>query len=317
MGRGKLSQVAIRALQTGANLLLFDQELTPSQARNLARSTELKVLDRTQLILDIFAQRAISREGKLQVEMAQLRYALPHLSEKDNALSRLTGGIGARGPGETKLEIDRRRVRDRLTRLKRELEAVKSQRSLRRARRRRLNVPVVSIIGYTNAGKSSLLNTLTHSGVLVEDRLFATLDPTTRRLRLPRDQEIIITDTVGFIRRLPDELIEAFSATLEELAQADLLIHLIDASTPGVEERIRVVEELLNQLDLGGLPCLKVFNKADLTEGQHLARLCARHEGLAACALDGASLGPLVEAIQDKLAHLGWPPRPEAVGRPA
>ncbi len=306
MGRGKLIEIAIMALKVGANLLVFDQDLTPTQSRNLIRQTELRILDRTQLILDIFAQRAHSREGKLQVEMAQLRYSLPHLAERDNALSRLTGGIGARGPGETKLEIDRRRVRDRLARLSRELETVRKQRHHRRARRAKSNLPIVSIVGYTNAGKSTLLNTLTHSRILAEDRLFATLDPTTRRLRLPRDQEIIITDTVGFIRHLPATLLEAFRATLEELNEADLLIHLIDGAAPGAEERMEVVEALLVELGLAEIPVLRVFNKADLADGQTLARLCKRHGGLAVSALDHDSLLPLVEAIQSRLARLGW-----------
>jgi len=301
MGRGKLSQVAVKALQSGANLILFDQELSPTQARNLARQTELKILDRTQLILDIFAQRARSREGQLQVEMAQLRYCLPHLAEKDNALSRLTGGIGARGPGETKLEIDRRRVRDRITRLGRDLERIKRQRQGRRARRRRFRLPIVSIIGYTNAGKTTLLNTLTASRLLASDRLFATLDPTNRRLRLPHDQEIIITDTVGFIRRLPAELREAFQATLEELSEADLLLHVIDAAAPGLEERIGVVEELLAELELSDIPAIKVFNKADRADPASLAGWVRRQGGLAVCALDEASLLPLVNLIQESV----------------
>ena len=303
MGRGKLIQVALAALNSGANLLLLDQELSPTQARNLGRMTELRILDRTQLILDIFAQRARSHEGKLQVEMAQLRYRLPHLADKDNALSRLTGGIGARGPGETRLEIDRRRTRDRITRLGRELKRIQKQRAGRRKSRRDALVPVISIVGYTNAGKSTLLNTLTKSGVHVEDRLFATLDPTTRRLRLPRDREVIITDTVGFIRRLPQELIEAFRATLEELEEADLLLHLIDASEPGAEERIEVVEKLLESLDLEDKPCLKVFNKADLAEPESLALLQARHPALAVSALDRESLIPLVETLVDWCAR--------------
>ncbi len=303
MGRGKLSQVAIKALQAGANLLLFDQELTPSQARNLARFTELRIVDRTQLILDIFAQRARSREGKLQVEMAQLRYRLPHLADEDNALSRLSGGIGGRGPGETKLEIDRRRVREREARLAKELAGMKRQRLNRRLRRRRAALPVVSIIGYTNAGKSTLLNTLTRSRILAEDRLFATLDPTSRRLKLPRDQEVIITDTVGFIRCLPTQLIEAFSATLEELAEADLLLHVIDAAAPGVEERIEAVEALLSRLGLKTIPCLKIFNKADLADRVGLAALVRRHGGTPVCALKEESLLPLVALIEERFAR--------------
>ncbi len=297
MGRGKLTQVALEALNSGANLLLLDQDLSPTQARNLGHLTELRILDRTQLILDIFAQRARSHEGKLQVEMAQLRYRLPHLADKDNALSRLTGGIGARGPGETKLEIDRRRTRDRITRLGKELKKIQKQRAGRRKSRRDALVPIISIVGYTNAGKSTLLNTLTSSEVQVEDRLFATLDPTTRRLRLPKDREVIITDTVGFIQRLPRELIQAFRATLEELDEADLLLHLVDASQPGAEDRIRVVEDLLESLELDQKPCLKVFNKADLAEPQALAELTLRHQAPAVSALDRESLLPLVERL--------------------
>ncbi|MBW1711910.1 MAG: GTPase HflX [Deltaproteobacteria bacterium] len=304
LGRGKLSQVAIQALQTGANLLLFDQDLSPSQARNLARLTELRIIDRTQLILDIFAQRARSHEGKLQVEMAQLRHRLPHLADKDNALSRLTGGIGARGPGETKLEIDRRRVRDRIARLSRDLEKLKRQRAGRRKRRQRSKMPVISIVGYTNAGKSTLLNTLTQSRIGTENRLFATLDPTSRRLKLPRDQEVIITDTVGFIRRLPGELIEAFQATLEELTEADLLIHLVDAVSPGAEDRIEVVERLLDRLGLQSMPRLTVFNKTDLADPEKLASLVQRRQGLAVCALNKASLLPLVQKLEEYLARL-------------
>lgn len=301
MGKGKLAQVAIQALQLGANLLLFDQELSPSQARTLARLTELRIIDRTQLILDIFAQRARSHEGKLQVEMAQLRYRLPYLADRDNALSRLTGGIGARGPGETKLEVDRRRVRDRLARLKKDLKRLSKQRAGRRAKRQATGLPVISIVGYTNAGKSTLLNALTRSKVMAEDRLFATLDPTTRRLRLPKEQEIIITDTVGFIRRLPEELIEAFRATLEELSEADLLLHLVDASEDGWEERILVVERLLEELDLGLIPRLTVFNKADLAKKDELEIIRNQSDQpLVVSATRPKSLLPLVEELE------GW-----------
>jgi len=304
MGRGKLSQVAVTALQQGADLLLFDQELSPSQARNLALQTELRILDRTMLILDIFAQRAKSHEGQLQVEMAQLRHALPHLADKDNALSRLTGGIGARGPGETKLEIDRRRVRDRIAKLKKGLSLIMRQRAGRRDLRRRSRVPIISIVGYTNAGKSTLLNTLTSSSVRAEDRLFATLDPTTRRLRLPQEQEVIITDTVGFIRHLPRELIEAFQATLEELFEADLLLHLVDGAEPGAEGRVEVVEELLKRLGLEETPRMTVFNKADLADPEELIKLQARWPGPAVSALDPESLLGLVAEISERIRRL-------------
>ena len=223
MGKGKLSDVVIRALQIGANLLIFDHELTPAQVRSITDFTELKVIDRTQVILDIFAQRAHSRDGKIQVELAQLKYLLPRLIEKNTAMSRLTGGIGGTGPGETKLEINRRRVRDKIHRLEEGLKNIQKGRNTRRSSRERAGLPVVSIVGYTNAGKSTLLNALTNSNVLVEDRLFATLDPKSSRLRFPRDTEAVITDTVGFIRNLPKELFAAFRATLEELHEADVL----------------------------------------------------------------------------------------------
>ena len=247
MGKGKLSDVVIRALQIGANLLIFDHELTPAQVRSITDFTELKVIDRTQVILDIFAQRAHSRDGKIQVELAQLKYLLPRLIEKNTAMSRLTGGIGGTGPGETKLEINRRRVRDKIHRLEEGLKNIQKGRNTRRSSRERAGLPVVSIVGYTNAGKSTLLNALTNSNVLVEDRLFATLDPKSSRLRFPRDTEAVITDTVGFIRNLPKELFAAFRATLEELHEADVLLHLIDVSNPDFEDHIVAVEKILEE----------------------------------------------------------------------
>ena len=236
MGREKLMDLTVRAFQLGADLLIFDQELNPSQMHSIADLTELRVIDRTQLILDIFAQRAHSREGKLKVELAQMKYLLPRLTAKDSGLSRLTGGIGGRGPGETKLEIDRRKVRDQIHRLGRELDHLNQGRRVRRVKRHQNRLPVISIIGYTNVGKSTLLNALTHSKVYVEDKLFATLDPTTRRLRFPRERDVIITDTVGFLRNLPKDLLDAFRATLEELKDADLFLHVIDISHPRFEE---------------------------------------------------------------------------------
>jgi len=263
LGRGKLVEIVLQSLRLGANLLLFDQELSPSQIRSVTDHTDLRVIDRTQLILDIFASRARSREGKLQIEMAQLKYMLPKLTTRDDALSRLTGGIGARGPGETRLEIDKRRINDRITRLGKELKAVGDQRYHRRNRRRKRDVPVISLVGYTNAGKSTLLNTLTKSEIQAEDLLFATLDPTSRRLRFPEDMEVIITDTVGFIRNLPADLLKAFESTLEELFEADLLLHVIDVSNPSWRQQVEVVETILAELELDALPCLKVFNKMD------------------------------------------------------
>ncbi|RMG00559.1 MAG: GTPase HflX, partial [Nitrospirae bacterium] len=232
IGVGRLRELIIEALARGATLLIFDQDLTPSQSKAITDLTELKVIDRTQLILDIFAKRAHTRDGKVQVELAQLRYRLPHLSGKGTAMSRLTGGIGGRGPGEMKLEIDRRRVRDRISQLERELKKLSKARGQRKKRRVARGIPIVSIVGYTNAGKSTLLNNLTSSDVFTEERMFATLDTASRRLRFPREREVIITDTVGFIRDLPRDLMAAFRSTLEELEDADLLIHLVDISSP-------------------------------------------------------------------------------------
>ncbi len=290
LGKGKLADIMIRALQLDANLLIFNQELNPSQIRSITDFTDLRVIDRTQLILDIFAHRAMSREGKLQVEMAQLKYMLPRLSSRDDALSRLTGGIGARGPGETKLEIDRRRINDRLARLSKELKQVSKERYRRRAKRRRKDLPVLSLVGYTNAGKSTLLNTLTHSNIVAEDKLFATLDPTSRRLRFPTDMEVILTDTVGFIRHLPAELVQAFMATLEELQEADLLVHVVDVSNPNFRQQMSVVDKLLQELDLGDLPILKLFNKVDLVEDRQQVLQMVGDEGIVVSAMERESL---------------------------
>lgn len=297
LGKGKLADIMILALQLDANLLVFNQELNPSQIRSITDFSDLRVIDRTQLILDIFAHRAMSREGKLQVEMAQLKYMLPRLSSRDDALSRLTGGIGARGPGETKLEIDRRRINDRLARLSKELKQVSRERYRRRAKRRKMDVPVLSLVGYTNAGKSTLLNTLTNSDIIAENKLFATLDPTSRRLRFPTEMEVILTDTVGFIRNLPAELVQAFMATLEELKEADLLIHVIDLSNPNYRDQMSVVENLLVKLELGDIPVLKVFNKIDLIEDNQNAHEIVGDEGLMVSALQPETLSEfLVEA---------------------
>lgn len=298
LGKGKLADIMISALQLDANLLIFNQELNPSQVRSITEFTDLRVIDRTQLILDIFAHRARSREGKLQVEMAQLKYMLPRLSSRDDALSRLTGGIGARGPGETKLEIDRRRINDRLARLARDLKAVGKERYRRRSQRRKKDLPVISLVGYTNAGKSTLLNTLTDSDILAENKLFATLDPTSRRLRFPTDMEVIITDTVGFIRHLPDELLQAFKATLEELGEADLLVHVIDVSNPNHINHIQVVEKLLLELDLGDIPTLKVFNKIDMVQEGDDFREAIEREGVMISALDASTFGPFLERAE-------------------
>ena len=301
MGKDRLSSLSIRALQLGATLLIFDQDLNPSQVRSLTDFTDLKVIDRTQLILDIFAQRARTREGKLQVEMAQLKYILPRLVGRDDALSRLTGGIGGRGPGETRLEIDRRRVRDKIHRLQKELEAIRTQRKQRRGKRNRKGLPVISIVGYTNAGKTTLLNTLTHSRQKAEDLYFATLDPTSRRLRFPKDREVIITDTVGFIKNLPKDLLTAFRATLEELEEADLLLHVIDVSHPRFEDQISVVESLLGELELSRLRVLRVFNKVDLVSREYAATQCARYQAVPVCALQQETLGELLSAMEQAM----------------
>ncbi|MDH3604633.1 MAG: GTPase HflX [Candidatus Tectomicrobia bacterium] len=303
VGRGKLDEVIVRSLQVGADLLIFDQILTPGQSRAIAERTELKVIDRTMLILDIFAQRAHSREGKLQVELAQLKYLMPYLANKGTALSRLAGGIGGRGPGETKLEVDRRRVQDRINHLEKQLRNVSQRRHLRRQQRQRRELPVISIVGYTNAGKSTLLNTLTHSSVLAQDRLFATLDPASRRLRFPRDLEVIVTDTVGFIRDLPPDLIAAFQATLDELHDADLLLHVVDVSSPYIDDHIKAVETILIDLNLGDIPQLIVLNKADLVSPEVAANMARLHQGVAISAHDRDTLPPLMHCLQELLGN--------------
>jgi GTP-binding protein HflX len=264
MGEGMMRDVVIRAMQRGASMLIFDQELTPAQIRSISAMTELKVIDRSQLILDIFARRAKTLDGKVQVELAQLKYLLPRLTGRGVQMSRLMGGIGGRGPGETKLETDRRRIRDRIASLERELKELSQGRDQRRKQRVKAGVPIISIVGYTNAGKSTLLNTLTKSDVFTEDLLFATLDTSTRRLRFPREREVIITDTVGFIRSLPKSLLGAFKATLEEMRDADLLLHVVDASHPRFEDQITQVRTILEELGLGDKQELLVYNKSDL-----------------------------------------------------
>jgi len=263
MGKGKLKDLVIRGMQKGAGLLIFDDELTPGQVAAISEFTDTKVMDRTMLILDIFAQHAHSRDGKIQVELAQLKYLLPRLGEKHTAMSRLTGGIGGRGPGETKLEMNRRRAQEKINRLERELAKSARARKTRRERRRQNLVPIISIVGYTNSGKSTLLNALTESDVTTEAQMFSTLDSASRRLRFPREREVIITDTVGFLRRLPPDLVAAFRSTLEELHDADLLLHLIDASSPSLDRQVQDVEKILGDLDLLSKPRLIVLNKID------------------------------------------------------
>lgn len=304
LGKGKLDEIVLRAAELDAQTLVFDQNLTPTQASVISQRSDLKVIDRTQLILDIFAQRAESRDGKLQVELAQLKYALPRLSLKDDSLSRLTGGIGGRGPGETKLEIGRRRAKERVSHLERELEKVAQQREQRRRKRNRLDVPIVSIVGYTNAGKSTLLNTLTHADVIAEDKLFATLDPRSRRLRFPEEREVVVTDTVGFIRELPKDLFAAFRATFEEVADADLILHVVDASDPSHPQQIDTTIELLLELDLGRVPQLIVFNKCDrLPEGTVRRLTLGRTDAFAVSALDERTLKPLVTELGRRFAE--------------
>ena len=305
IGRGKLQEVVLRSMQRFADMLIFDRNLSAAQAGAIAEETSLKILDRTQLILDIFAQRATSRDGKLQVELAQLRYSLPRLQGRGDSLSRLAGGIGGRGPGETKLEIDRRRVRDRISRLEREIEQLSQVRAVRRSRRTRKEMPAVALVGYTNAGKSTLLNALTYSHSLVEDKLFATLDPLSRRLKFPEDRELVITDTVGFLRDLPKDLVAAFRATLEELGEADLLILVLDGADPDHEAKLGAVEALLAELDLAAIPRVLALNKCDLLppgEGELLAR---RLGGVAIAASKRQGLDDLLARLEARLWQRG------------
>jgi len=291
----------ILALQKGATLIIFDQELNPSQIRSITDQIDLKVIDRTQLILDIFAQRAQTKEGKLQVELAQLKYLLPRLIAKNTAMSRLTGGIGGRGPGETKLEINRRRVRDRIKRLENDLELVRKQRKQQKSKRNKKDLPVISIIGYTNAGKSTLLNTLTKSHVRTENRLFATLDPSSRRLKFPKDIEVIITDTVGFIKNLPKDLIVAFRATLEELEGADLLLHIIDISNPRFKDQIKSVEKILFDLNLDDIPLIRVLNKKDLVDKKTTQKWSRDFDATAISAKKKSTMMPLIKKMKHSI----------------
>jgi GTPase len=311
VGRGKLDEILLRAMQLGAEVVIFDPDLTPGQARAISDVTELKVLDRTMLILDIFAQHATSRDGKLQVELAQLRYTLPRLVEKNTMMSRLTAGpggqagIGGRGPGETKLEINRRRARERIHLLEKRLADLADDRRLRRRRRGERDVPIIAICGYTNAGKSTLLNALTQGDALAADKLFATLDPISRRLRFPHEREVVITDTVGFIRDLPEELVAAFRATLEEMADADLLVHVVDASDPDRDAHIHAVEGILGDLGLSDKPRVIVWNKADQLEEVDADHLAQHGGGFVVSALDRATFGPLLLAIERALWEQG------------
>ena len=300
MGKGKLQEVIIKALQHGATMLIFDQELSPKQLNNITKLTDLKVIDRNQLILDIFAKRAQSMEGKIQVELAQLKYMYPRIIGKGEAMSRLTGGIGGRGPGETKLEIDRRRIKRKIAILEERLEELKKQRRERRKTRQKTGIPVISIIGYTNAGKSTLLNALTGADVYTEDKLFATLDPTNRTLYLEGIGNCIVTDTVGFIRRMPYDLKVAFRATLEELEDATLLIHLVDVTSEYQEEEIETVEEILHELGLTDKPRIIVYNKCDLISEEEKKLLEAEGK-LIISAKERINLDKLKNAIKEKI----------------
>jgi GTP-binding protein HflX len=311
MGKGKLEEVVVRAIELDAGVLVFDRELSPAQASAIAKQTDLKVIDRSQLILDIFAQRAESRDGKLQVELAQLRYAMPRLSQRDDSLSRLTGGIGGRGPGETKLEIGRRRAKDRVAHLEQQLKQLARRRAERRGKRARNDVPTVAIVGYTNAGKSTLINTLTGAlpgrEVRAEDRLFATLDTRSRRLRVGwagwGEREVVVTDTVGFIRHLPKDLFAAFRATFEEAADADLLLHVVDANDPAQDEHLRTVVAVLDELELLDVPRVLVFNKIDLVEPYKRRALERENSGAVLVSAEAReTLRPLIDRIAGELA---------------
>ncbi|MDQ6860164.1 MAG: GTPase HflX [Verrucomicrobiota bacterium] len=300
IGKGKAELIKQSFQDQRVTSVIFDNELSPAQGRNLEHLFNRKVLDRTQLILDIFAQRARSREGRLQIELAQLQYLLPRLTRMWTHLSRQTGGIGTRGPGETQLEVDRRRVQERIARLERELETVRKVRSTQREGRRRHQWPVAAVVGYTNAGKSTLLNLLTGADVLAVDRLFATLDPTTRSFTLPNKQRMLLTDTVGFLRKLPHQLIESFKATLEEVSEADLLIHVVDISHPRLEEHIEAVNEVLKELDAFGKQTVLVFNKVDAAPRDLVDAYRNRYpRSVAISARTGEGVGALVQVLQD------------------
>ncbi len=310
LGSGKLQDLAIRCFQSDVDLVIFDADLSGTQARNLSEALDLRVIDRTQLILDIFAQRASSRDGKLQVELAQLKYTLPRLAQSDTSLSRLGAGVGGRGPGETKLEMDRRRVRDRVTRLESALRQLGEQRQQRRARRGRRGAPVLTIVGYTNAGKSTLLRALTRTEAFVADKMFATLDPASRRLRFPRDREVIVTDTVGFIRDLPEDLVAAFRATLEELREADVFLHVVDASHEGMERRMAAVHKVLSEMGLRDRPEILVLNKLDRLPPGDGPRLAAEFGGVAVSAAQRIGFEALLERAEVELFETqASPPR--------
>lgn len=301
IGKGKIEEVRLLAEELGADGVICDDELSPAQLRGLEKELELKVMDRTLVILDIFAKHATTREGKLQVEMAQLGYRLARLSGLGKSLSRLGGGIGTRGPGEKKLETDRRLIKSRLARLNRELKQMQLHRDTARKQRLERAVPVAAVVGYTNAGKSTLMNTLTGAGILAQDKLFATLDPTTRRMKLPGGQELLLTDTVGFIRKLPHHLVEAFKSTLEEARYADFILHVVDSSSPQMDAQMETVYETLQALDITGKPVITLFNKRDLTEGAELPKDLKASRTLGISAATGEGLLKLQELLEDYL----------------
>ncbi len=301
IGKGKIEEVRFLAEELGADGVICDDELSPAQLRGLEKELELKVMDRTLVILDIFAKHATTREGKLQVEMAQLGYRLARLSGLGKSLSRLGGGIGTRGPGEKKLETDRRLIKSRLARLNRELKQMQLHRDTARKQRLERAVPVAAVVGYTNAGKSTLMNALTGAGILAQDKLFATLDPTTRRMKLPGGQELLLTDTVGFIRKLPHHLVEAFKSTLEEARYADFILHVVDSSSPQMDAQMETVYETLQALDITGKPVITLFNKRDLTEGAELPKDLKASRTLGISAATGEGLLKLQELLEDYL----------------
>jgi GTPase len=302
VGQGKIEEIAMRATQLGATMLVFDEELTPSQLNSISSLTELKVIDRNQMILDIFANRARTSEAKIQVELAQLRYILPRLGRKQEALSRLTGGIGGRGPGETKLEVDRRRVKERLSFLEKKLIDVGNSRDRTRERRRKAGIPVVSVIGYTNSGKSTLVNLLTKSTVEVEERFFSTLTPTTRLIKYPARKNIVLTDTVGFVEDLPEVLMRAFTATMEELNDATILLHLVDISSPDFEDRIETVRKMIKKLELSDKPVLLVFNKIDGVDDRLTSIIENRYSALSISCKEKKGLERLVHVLETTVA---------------
>lgn len=307
LGKGKLEELTSLKGELGYDLVIFDEELSPAQQRNIEQVLQVKVIDRTALILDIFANRARTHEGRLQVELAQHEYLLPRLAGRWPHLERLGGGIGTRGPGETQLESDRRIIEQRIQRLKKDIEEVRKQRAMYRRRRSRLGMPIVALVGYTNAGKSTLLNTLTDTEVFVEDKLFSTLDPTTRRLFLPNDQEVLLTDTVGFIQKLPPTLVAAFRATLEELNEADLLLHVVDITQKNAAEQSQTVDDLLDDLNLGAKPRIIAINKVDLlTEDSEVIdrygeQFGGDNEMVLISAIKGWGLDRMLQLIADTL----------------